>query len=95
MTKADNPKAVIGDNGAMQTKAAEDLAAYIKRIENVDDEIDGLKQDVKDIYTEAAGTGFDVKVLRKVIARRKRDRAEVQEEDALIETYENNLGAFA
>jgi uncharacterized protein (UPF0335 family) len=72
--------------------AAQELKSYIDRIEKVSEELDGIKSDLKDIYAEAGSNGFDKKVLRKIIARRKRERAEVQEEDALTELYLQALG---
>jgi uncharacterized protein (UPF0335 family) len=98
-TKADNPRAVAGDNsGAAEpavTKFAKDaLKAYVERVERLEDERDTFKEDIRSVYAEAKSHGYDVKVLRKVIARRKRDRNEVAEEDALLDTYEHALGVF-
>lgn len=83
--------ATIGHNG-IGGAAAEQLKKFVERIERVEDEISGLQQDRKDIYSEAKGTGFDVKVLRKLISRRKRDRAVLQEEEAILELYEGVFG---
>jgi uncharacterized protein (UPF0335 family) len=72
--------------------AADQLKAFIERIEHVSEEIDGLAGDRKDIYAEDKGTGFDVKALRKIIALRKKDHAERQEEEAILELYQQALG---
>ncbi|GJD41342.1 DUF2312 domain-containing protein [Methylobacterium bullatum] len=72
--------------------AADQLKAFIERIERVSEEIDGLAGDRKDIYAEAKATGFDVKALRKIVALRKKDHAERQEEQAILELYQQALG---
>lgn len=71
--------------------AASRLAAFVERIENLEDEIKGAKEDQKEVYSEAKGVGFDTKILRKVIKRRKMDREKVMEEDAILECYETAL----
>lgn len=50
------------------------------------------KEDIKDVYAEAKGNGFDVKILRKIISMRKRDRAEIDEEETILELYLRALG---
>lgn len=72
--------------------SGEQLKSIIERIENLNEEIDGLKGDVKDIYSEAKGVGFDVPILRSIIRLRKKSREERQEEEALLETYMQALG---
>lgn len=74
----------IGDNSV----AGEQLATIIQRIERLNEEKDALAEDIREVFSEAKGNGFDVKVLRKVIARRKRARNEVAEEDDMIAIYE-------
>jgi uncharacterized protein (UPF0335 family) len=69
----------IGGNGQ--------LKAIVERIENIETEMKERSDDRKEIYLEAKGGGFDVKVLRKIIALRKKDPAAREEEDALMETY--------
>ena len=77
-----------------QMLAGDHLRSFIERIERVLAEIDSLKDDVKDIFAEARGTGFDVKVMRKIIALRKKDEAERQEEDAILDTYLRAIGMY-
>ncbi len=72
--------------------AADQLKAFIERIERLEEEKAGISGDIKDVYAEAKGTGFDTKVLRKIIALRKRDHAERQEEEAILELYMQALG---
>lgn len=72
--------------------AADQLKAFIERIERLEEEKAGLSNDIKDVYAEAKGNGFDVKVLRKIISLRKRDHAERQEEEAILELYLQALG---
>jgi uncharacterized protein (UPF0335 family) len=75
--------------------AAERLMSIVERIEKLEDERKLLQADIKDIYTEAKSAGFDVKVLRMVIASRKKDQAEWEEQQALLETYMRALGQLA
>jgi uncharacterized protein (UPF0335 family) len=75
--------------------AAERLMSIVERIEKLEDERKLLQADIKDIYTEAKSAGYDVKVLRMVIASRKKDQAEWEEQQALLETYMRALGQLA
>ena len=74
------------------TIAHDQLHAFIQRIERLEEEKAAIAQDVAEIYLEAKGTGFDVKIMRKVIALRKKETAERQEEDALMDLYLHALG---
>ena len=75
--------------------AAERLMSIVERIEKLEDERKLLQADIKDIYTEAKSAGYDVKVLRMLIASRKKDQAEWEEQQALLETYMRALGQLA
>jgi uncharacterized protein (UPF0335 family) len=75
--------------------AAERLMSIVERIEKLEEERKALQADIKDIYTEAKSAGFDTKVLRMVIASRKKDQAEWEEQQALLETYMRALGQLA
>ena len=68
------------------------LRSYIERIERLDEERKGISDDIKDVFTEAKGTGFDVKIIRQVLKLRKMDANDRQEQEALLETYLNALG---
>ena len=67
--------------------AADQLRAFVERIERIEDEIKGLTDDKKDIYAEARGEGFDVKILKEVIRLRKQDEKERDEKESLIDLY--------
>jgi uncharacterized protein (UPF0335 family) len=67
------------------------LKALVLRVENLDNEIAERNEDKKDIYREAKSLGIDVKVLKTVLARRRRDPGKVQEVDDLVEYYEDVL----
>lgn len=75
--------------------AADRLKSIVERIEKLEEERKALQEDIKDIYTEAKSAGFDPKVLRMVIASRKKDQAEWEEQQALLETYMKALGQLA
>jgi uncharacterized protein (UPF0335 family) len=75
-----------------ESVAADQLKAFIERIERLEEEKADISEDVKSVYAEAKGNGFDTKVIRKVIAIRKRDYAERQEEEAILELYLQALG---
>jgi uncharacterized protein (UPF0335 family) len=75
--------------------AAERLMSIVERIEKLEDERKNLQADIKDIYTEAKSAGFDTKVLRMLIASRKKNQDEWEEQQALLETYMRALGQLA
>jgi uncharacterized protein (UPF0335 family) len=75
--------------------AGERLASIVDRIEKLEEERKLLQGDIKDIYTEAKSGGFDVKVLRMLIASRKKDQDEWEEQQTLLETYMKALGQLA
>ncbi len=77
--------------GINQTTAAL-LKSIIERIERLEEEKKALSEDIREVYGEAKGTGFDIKVLRKIITLRKQDLSERKEQDALLETYMAALG---
>jgi uncharacterized protein (UPF0335 family) len=72
--------------------AADQLRSLIERIERLEEEKANTASDIKDVYAEAKGTGFDTKALRTIIRNRKKDHAERQEEAAILELYEQALG---
>jgi uncharacterized protein (UPF0335 family) len=67
--------------------AGDQLRAIVERIERIDEEIRELNEGKKEIYLEAKGNGFDVKVLREVIRVRKQDRKERDEQESLLDLY--------
>ncbi len=72
--------------------AAAQLKALVERIERLEEERKALADDIRDVYAEAKGNGFDTKILRTVIRLRKQDRAEREEQDALLDLYLHALG---
>ena len=75
-----------------QTVAAGQLRAFIERIERLEEEKKTIADDIKEVYAEAKGTGFDTKAMRKLVTLRKKDQAERQEEEAVLDLYKNALG---
>jgi uncharacterized protein (UPF0335 family) len=67
--------------------AGDQLRAIVERIEHIDEEIKELNEGKKEIYLEAKGNGYDVKVLREVIRVRKQDREERDEQESLLDVY--------
>ncbi len=74
------------------TVAKSQLRALVERIERLEEEKSGLAENIRDVYAEAKGDGFDVTALRTVIRLRAMDRNERLERDAVLETYLNALG---
>ena len=72
--------------------AAESLKAFVDQIEKLEVEKQTIADAIKDVYAEAKANGFDVKILRRVIAIRKQDKSEREEMDALLELYMQALG---
>ncbi len=72
--------------------AQDQLRAFIERIERMEEEKKAISDDIKEIYAEAKGNGFDTKVLRQIIRIRKQDHAERMEQEALLELYMAALG---
>lgn len=86
MVKTEEPDVVpIGDN------AQKMLRSFAERVERLDEERRAMVSDIKEVFDEAKANGFDAKILRKVLARRRRDQNDLQEEDSLIELYEDTL----
>ena len=75
-----------------QTVAAGQLRSLIERIERLEEEKKTISDDIKDVYAEAKGTGFDTKAVRAIIRMRKKDQAERQEEEAILDLYKAALG---
>lgn len=75
-----------------QTVAAGQLRAFIERIERLEEEKRTIADDIKEVFAEVKSMGFDVKATRKIIALRKKDQAERQEEEAILDMYMAALG---
>ena len=72
--------------------AQDRLRSFIERIERLEEEKTALMADIKEVYSEAKGTGFDVKTMRKVISLRKMEESDRQEAEFLLDTYLSALG---
>jgi uncharacterized protein (UPF0335 family) len=79
----------IGGNSREQIKS------IIERIERLEEDKKAIADDIKDVYAEAKGNGYDVKALRHVVRMRKQNAAERAEQEAIIETYMHALGMLA
>ena len=75
-----------------QTVAAGQLRAFIERVERLEEEKKTIADDIKEVYAEMKGTGFDTKAVRAIIRLRKKDQAERQEEEAILDLYKAALG---
>ena len=71
---------------------ADELRQFIERIERFDAEKKDLAEQQKEVMAEAKGRGYDTKVIRKVVALRKRDENDIAEEEAVLEMYKEALG---
>ena len=72
--------------------SAQRLKSFIERIERLEEEKKTMGADVREVYSEAKSSGFDVKIMRKVIALRKMDASERQEQEALMQVYIDAIG---
>ena len=72
--------------------AREQLRSIVERIERLEEEKKAIADDIRDVFAEAKGNGFDVKTLREIIKLRKLEAAERQEMDAMIDLYLSALG---
>jgi uncharacterized protein (UPF0335 family) len=72
--------------------AADRLRSFLDRIERLEEEKAGLTADIREVYAEAKGSGFDTKVMRQIVRLRKMDSADRQEQEALLEVYRRAIG---
>jgi uncharacterized protein (UPF0335 family) len=72
--------------------AGDRLKSFIERIERLEEERRALGNDIKEVYAEAKGNGFDTKIMRQVIRLRRMDKDDLDEQDALIDVYKRALG---
>lgn len=71
--------------------AADRLRSFIERIERLEEEKSALAADIKEVYSEAKGTGFDVKVIRQVVRLRKMDQSDRREQEEILDLYKRAL----
>ena len=72
--------------------AKDQLKAFVERVERLEEEKKTIADDIRDVYAEAKGNGFDVKALRTIVRLRKQDANERAEEETILETYMQALG---
>jgi uncharacterized protein (UPF0335 family) len=80
---------------ASESVAQDQLRAFVERIERMEQEKQAIADDIKEIYAEAKGNGFDTKVLRQVVRIRKLDHSERMEQEAILDLYLAALGMQA
>ena len=89
--KAATKKQEDGESAPGEVNAGH-LKAFIERIERLEEEKKAIADDIKDVYAEAKGTGFDVKVLRKIVSIRRQDTDKRREEEEILDLYLAALG---
>jgi uncharacterized protein (UPF0335 family) len=72
--------------------AKDQLKAFVERVERLEEEKKTIADDIRDVYAEAKGNGFDVKALRTIVRMRKQDADERREHETILETYLHALG---
>lgn len=72
--------------------AKDRLRSFIERIERLEEEKSALSADIREVYSEAKGQGFDTKIMRQVVRIRKLDSADRQEQEAVLDLYLSALG---
>jgi uncharacterized protein (UPF0335 family) len=87
------PATAAADNQETSHRFAKDqLKAFIERVERLEEEKKALSDDIRDVYAEAKGIGFDVKALRAIVRLRKMDADERREQETILDTYKVALG---
>jgi uncharacterized protein (UPF0335 family) len=82
----------VKDDQPARRFAKDQLKAFVERVERLEEEKKAIADDIRDVYAEAKGNGFDIKTLRVVVRLRKQDINERKEQEALLETYLHALG---
>ena len=80
----------IGNNS--RGLAGGQLKSIVERVERLEEDKKALLADIKEVYTEAKASGLNVKVIRKIVALRKKDQDDLEEEKAIMDVYLSNLG---
>jgi uncharacterized protein (UPF0335 family) len=79
----------VGHNSGF---AVDHLRSFVERVERLSEEKDALTADIREVYSEAKGQGFDTKIMREIVRLRKLDRADFQEREAILDLYKSALG---
>lgn len=82
----------IGHNSDVGGIAGDRLRSFIERIERLEEEKKALANDIKEVYAEAKGTGFDTKIMRQIIRLRRMDKDDLDEQETLLDVYRRALG---
>ena len=82
---------VVGHNSI----AKDQIKSIIERVERLEEDKAAISSDIKDVYSEAKGNGFDVKALRRIVSLRKQDPDKRAEQEAILDTYMHALGMLA
>ena len=83
------------NRGIVNTKSKDDrLISFIERIERLEEEKNNIFADIREVYSEAKSSGYETKIMRKVLLIRKMDIDERLKQEALLDTYRNTLGIF-
>lgn len=90
-----SPGALPNDHNRRASASDDRLRLLIERIERLEEEKKGIRDDIKDVYAEAKSTGYDPKIMRMVVRLRKKKPDDLREQAALLETYANALGMDA
>lgn len=72
--------------------SAEHLKQFIERIERLTEDKKGIQEDIKEIFAEAKGTGFEPSIMKEIIKLRAKDKADLEEEEYLLDTYKRAMG---
>jgi uncharacterized protein (UPF0335 family) len=72
--------------------AGDRLKSFVERIERLEEEKKTLQADIKEVYAEAKGTGFDTKIMRQLIRLRKMDKDDLDEQETLLDLYKRAIG---
>lgn len=75
--------------------AKDQIKSIIERVERLEEDKAAISSDIKDVYSEAKGNGFDVKALRRIVSLRKQDPDKRAEQEAILDTYMHALGMLA
>lgn len=90
-----DPEPDAGDHiEALNQTAQSQLRSFMERVERLMEDRTAVMEDMKQVFLEAKGTGFDTKILRKLIALRRQNRAKRQEEEALLDIYISAVGGI-
>lgn len=80
------------DEENLQTVAGEQLRSFIERVERLEEEKKTISDDIKEVYAEAKGTGFDTKAIKQIIKLRKKDKSEREHEESILDLYMSSIG---